>query len=72
MIAGSVVDYRRHIDLCIIRLADCALVLVLRPVLEERWRAGGACLRPNVVVMWLEVLKLTPVNLDTGFLQCGK
>ena len=48
-IAGSVVDssYRGHIDLCIIRLADCALVLVLRPVLEERWRAGGACLRPN-------------------------
>ena len=50
-IAGSVVDsssYRRHVDLCIIRLADCAFVLVLRLVLEERWRAGGACLRPNV------------------------
>ena len=30
-----------------LRLADCALVLALRHVLEERWRAGGACLRPN-------------------------
>ena len=36
-----------HNDLCIIRLADCAFVLALRPVLVERWRAGGACLRPN-------------------------
>ena len=40
--------YRGHVDTCIIRLADCAFVLVLRLVLEERWRAGGACLRPNV------------------------
>ena len=39
-----------HVDLCIIWLADCAFVLVLRLVLKERWRAGGACLRPNVCV----------------------
>ena len=37
-----------HVDLCIIWLADCAFVLVLRLVLKERWRAGGACLRPNM------------------------
>ena len=36
-----------QLELCIIRIADCAFVLALRPVLEEHWRAGGACLRPN-------------------------
>ena len=33
-----------------IRLVDSASVLVLRLVLEERWRAGGACLRPNICI----------------------
>ena len=45
-----------QLDLCIIRLADCAFVLVLRAVLEERWRAGGACLRPNNVRIFTSVV----------------
>ena len=45
--AEPMVGHHRQFDVCIIRLADCAFILALRPVLEERWRAGGACLRPN-------------------------
>ena len=52
----------------LIRLADYAFVLVWRPVLEERLRAGAACLRTNVSIK-LPVIVFDPA---TSFFDYGK
>ena len=55
--------YGGHIDLCIIWLADCAFVLVLRLVLKERWRAGGACLRPNHLLSYRLITRASSIKM---------
>ena len=63
-VSKSLKSRRGQLDVCIIRLADCAFILAVRPVLEEHWRAGGAFLRPNVwsnqanASTWLGALNL--------------
>ena len=69
-IAESVVVGHHHhhtgqLDLCIIRLADCAFVLALRPVLEEHWRAWAlVCARIKDKVVEIQLQNTTAVNID--------